>query len=118
MHNEGSSKVKPANRENDQAKKQEAKAREEELRHNILSSVLSQEARARLSTLGAAKPERARMVENIIIQNVQRGGIRGKVDEAALKDLLEKVNETKRETKISYERRRVFDDSDDDIDSD
>lgn len=97
--------------------KQQAQEREAEMRNNILSAVLTQEARARLATLNAAKPERARMVENIIIQNARTGAIRGKVDEESLKGLLERVNDqTKRETKVSYERRRVFDDDDDDDD--
>lgn len=97
-----------------QQQQQQQKEREAEMRNNILSAVLTQEARARLATLGAAKPERAHMVENIIIQNTRMGAIRGKVDEEALKGLLEKVNDqTKRETKVSYERHRVFDDDDD-----
>lgn len=94
--------------------RQEQQAKEAEMRNNILSAVLTQEARARLATLGAAKPDRAKMVENIIIQNTRMGAIRGKVDENSLKGLLEKVNDqTKRETKVQFERRRVFDDSDD-----
>jgi len=98
----------------DDKQNQEKKEKEAEMRNNILSVVLTQEARARLSTLGAAKPDRARMVEDIIIQNTRMGGIRGKVDENSLKDLLEKVNtQTKRETKVRYERRRIFDDDDD-----
>lgn len=99
---------------NKQKQQQEAKEREADMRNNILSAVLTQEARARLATLAAAKPDRAKMVENIIIQNTRMGGIRGKVDENSLKELLERVNDqTKRETKVSYERRRVFDDDDD-----
>jgi len=101
-----------------QQQQQQAKEREAEMRNNILSTVLTQEARGRLSTLGAAKPDRARMVEDIIIQNTRMGAIRGKVDEESLKGLLEKVNDQKkREPKVSYERRRVFDyDDDDDFD--
>lgn len=102
--------------DNDKRKRQQdqAKEREAEMRNNILSTVLTQEARGRLATLAAAKPDRAKMVENIIIQNTRMGSIRGKVDEEALKGLLEQVNnQTKRETKVSYERRRVFDDDDD-----
>ena len=100
---------------------QEAKAREAEMRNSILSTVLTQEARARLATLGAAKPDRARMVEDIIISNTRMGAIRGKVDEDKLKELLERVNSQapKRETRVQYERRRVFDDDDDeDLDED
>lgn len=101
-----------------QQQQQQAKEREEEMRNSMLSAVLTQEARARLATLAAAKPDRARMVEDIIIQNTRMGGIRGKVDENSLKDLLERVTQTKRETKVSYERRRVFDDDSDDLDDD
>lgn len=100
---------------NDKQRQQQQQQREKEaeMRNNILSTVLTQEARARLATLGAAKPDRAKMVENIIIQNTRMGAIRGKVDEEALKGLLESVQDsTKRETKVSYDRRRVFDDSD------
>lgn len=96
-------------------KQKQAKEREAEMRNNILSQVLTQEARARLATINAAKPDKAHMIENIIIQNARMGAIRGKVDEENLKGLLEKVNsQTKRETKVNYERRRVFDDSDED----
>lgn len=104
---------KPSGEQTDKQKQQQ-EAKEADMRNNLLSAVLTQEARARLATLGAAKPERARMVENLIVQNARMGGIRGKVDEDSLKQLLEKVNDqTKREPKVSYERRRVFDDSDD-----
>lgn len=100
-----------------QQQQQQAKEKEDEMRNNILSAVLTQEARARLATIAAAKPDRAKMVEDIIIQHTKMGMIRGKVDENSLKDLLEKVtSQTKRETKVSYERRRVFDDSDDEDD--
>lgn len=96
---------------------EQAREREADMRNSILSTVLTQEARGRLATLAAAKPDRAKMVENIIIQNTRMGAIRGKVDEEALKGLLEQVNnQTKRETKVSYERRRVFDDDDDEED--
>ena len=94
-------------------KKQQAKEKEAEMRNNFLS-VLTQGARARLATIAIAKPDRAKMVEDIIIQHVKMGMIRQKVDEDHLKDLLEKVNnQTRRGPKVSYERRRVFDDDDD-----
>lgn len=97
-----------------ESQKQQAREREAEMRNNILSTVLTQEARARLSNIAIAKPKRAEMVENIIIQHTRMGMIKGKVDENSLKDLLERVtSQTKRETKVSYERRRVFDDDDD-----
>ena len=98
-----------------QKRKEQQKEQEDEMRNSILSHYLTQEARGRLSTIAVAKPERARMVENIIIQNARMGAIRGKVEEDHLKELLGKVTEqTQRETKVSYERRKVFDDSDED----
>lgn len=113
---QGQNPAGDTNGQNDK-QRQQAQEKEAEMRNNILSAVLTQEARARLATLNAAKPERARMVENIIIQNARTGAIRGKVDEDTLKGLLGRVNEqTKRETKVSYERRRVFDDDDDEDD--
>lgn len=113
---QGQNPAGDTNGQNDK-QRQQAQEKEAEMRNNILSAVLTQEARARLATLNAAKPERARMVENIIIQNARTGAIRGKVDEDTLKGLLERVNDqTRRETKVSYERRRVFDDDDDEDD--
>jgi programmed cell death protein 5 len=110
---DGDASTGQANDKQRQQQQQQQKEREAEMRNNILSTVLTQEARARLATLGVAKPDRATMVENIIIQNTRMGAIRGKVDEEALKSLLERVQDsTKRETKVSYDRRRVFDDSD------
>ncbi|CAG2162111.1 unnamed protein product [Oppiella nova] len=91
-------------------------AKEEEFRNNILSQVLDQSARARLSTLSVAKPEKAKMVENLLIQNTRMGLIRNKVlCEDDLIGLLEKVSEqTARKTTVKYDRRRTaLDDSDD-----
>ncbi|KAG9508640.1 Eukaryotic initiation factor 4A-III, partial [Fragariocoptes setiger] len=70
-----------ANAGDAEEKQRQAKEREAEMRNGILSQVLTQEARARLATIATAKPDRARLIENIIIQNVQMGIIRGKVDE-------------------------------------
>lgn len=103
--------------EQKQQQQEQAKEKEAEMRNNILSAVLTQEARARLATIAVARPDRAKMTEDIIIQHTRMGMIRGKVDEDSLKDLLDKVtSQTKRETKVSYERRRVFEDSDEDED--
>lgn len=103
--------------EQKQLQQEQAKEKEAEMRNNILSAVLTQEARARLATIAVARPDRAKMTEDIIIQHTRMGMIRGKVDEDSLKDLLDKVtSQTKRETKVSYERRRVFEDSDEDED--
>ncbi|XP_054164475.1 programmed cell death protein 5-like [Oppia nitens] len=93
----------------------ERQAKEEEFRNNILSQVLDQSARARLSTLSVAKPEKAKMVENLLIQNTRMGVIRSKLSEDDLIGLLEKVSEqTSKKTTVKFDRRRTaLDDSDD-----
>ncbi|CAG2107859.1 unnamed protein product [Medioppia subpectinata] len=57
------------------------------------------------------------MVENLLIQNVRMGAIRGRLSEDDLKGLLERVSEqTSRKTTVNYDRRRTAldDDSDED----
>lgn len=95
-----------------QEQMRERQAKEAEMRNNILSSVLTQDARARLANIAIAKPDRSTMIENIIIQNARMGALRGKVDEENLKNLLHQVTDkTKKETKVTYQRR--YDDDDD-----
>ncbi|CAH2324230.1 programmed cell death 5 [Pelobates cultripes] len=59
--------------------RQEAKQREDDMRNNILAQVLSQEARARLNNLALVKPEKAKAVENYLIQMARYGQLGGKV---------------------------------------
>jgi programmed cell death protein 5 len=68
-----------------------------------------------VNTLKAVKPEKARMVEDILINNARMGRLQGRLSEADLKDILERVNEqTKKETKVTI-TRRAFDDDDEDF---
>ncbi|WAR13362.1 PDCD5-like protein [Mya arenaria] len=92
-------------------KDQEEKARQmEEMKHGILSQVLDQSARTRL-----AKPEKAKMIEGMLIQMARSGQIQGKIDETQLKGLLAQVNErTKKTTTVKFDRRRAALDSDSD----
>uniref|UniRef100_A0A8D0L991 Programmed cell death protein 5 n=1 Tax=Sphenodon punctatus TaxID=8508 RepID=A0A8D0L991_SPHPU len=57
----------------------EAKQRETEMRNNILAQVLDQAARARLSNLALVKPEKAKAVENYLIQMARFGQLGGKL---------------------------------------
>lgn len=62
-----------------------------------------------VSTLEAAKPEKAKMVENIIIQNVRMGSIQGKIDDEQFKGLLSRVSEqTTRQTKVKVTLYRIY----------
>ena len=85
-----------------------------------MQQVLDNDARVRLANIAAVKPEKAEQLENIIIGNMQRGAVTGKITESQLIDLLnqfaEKTGEDQ-ETKVEFKRRAAFD-SDDDIDID
>ncbi|CAF0847612.1 unnamed protein product [Didymodactylos carnosus] len=59
---------------------EEQRQKQEEMRNTMLSSLLTQEARARLNTIAVAKPDKARMVEDILLQNARRGAFGGKLN--------------------------------------
>lgn len=56
---------------------EEQRQKQEEMRNAMLTSLLTQEARARLNTIALTKPEKGRMVEDILIQNARRGAFGG-----------------------------------------
>ena len=62
-----------------------------EQRSAMMQQVLDKDARVRLATIAAVKPEKAEQLENIIIGNLQKGAIQGKVSESQLIDLLQQL---------------------------
>ena len=95
------------------AEEQEERQRQmNDMKNSILSQVLDQSARARLNTISLAKPEKAKMVEGMLIQMAQSGQIQNKLGEAQLKGLLEKVSGRQKTTTVKF-KRRGLDDSDD-----
>ncbi|XP_003706891.1 programmed cell death 5 [Megachile rotundata] len=108
------SQHKPGNVENKQAM-EEKMQQMEEMRNSILTQVLNQSARARLNTLCLGKPEKGKMVEDMILNMAQRGQLPGKLGEKELINLLESINQqTKQKTVVKFDRRRAALDSDDD----
>ncbi|XP_043287814.1 programmed cell death protein 5 [Venturia canescens] len=88
----------------------------EEFRHSILAQVLDQSARARLNTLSLGRPEKAKMVEEMLVSMAQRGQLPGRLGEEELIRLLESVNQqTRKTTTVKFDRRRAALDSDDDL---
>ncbi|XP_032665145.1 programmed cell death protein 5 [Odontomachus brunneus] len=88
----------------------------EDMRNSILTQVLDQSARARLNTLCLGKPEKGKMVEEMLVNMAQRGQIAGKLGEKELISLLESVSQqTQRKTTVKFDRRRAALDSDDDM---
>ena len=62
---------------NDRNSAEDQRQKQEDMRNTMLSSLLTQEARARLNTISLTKPEKGRMVEDILIQNARRGAFGG-----------------------------------------
>ncbi|XP_029946395.1 programmed cell death protein 5 [Salarias fasciatus] len=94
---------------------EEAKQREDEMRNSILAQVLDQQARGRLSNLALVKPEKAKAVENYLIQMAQFGKLGGKISESGLIEILEKVSQqTEKKTTVTFNRRRVMESDDED----
>ncbi|XP_032892332.1 programmed cell death protein 5 [Amblyraja radiata] len=99
----------------DQQQQQESKQRETEMRNTILAQVLDQSARARLSNLALVKPEKAKSVENYLIQMAKIGQLGGKITESGLIEILEKVNQQLgKRTMVKFNRRKVMDSDEED----
>ena len=83
-----------------------------------MQQILSDEARIRLGNIAAVKPDKAERLENIILQNAQRGGFSGKVSEAQLIDLLEQVSGTETAAASTVERKAHRFDAEEELDLD
>lgn len=94
---------------------QEKVQREKEMKNMMLGQILDQGARARLNSIALVKPEKAVMVENMLIQMARSGQIGGKLSEEGLVGLLGKVNQQiDSSKKVTITRRRYAMDSDSD----
>jgi len=101
-----------------QSKQQEKLEQQTQMKNSMLSQLLDQNARARLNTLKISKPEKAEMVESMIIQMAQQGRIGGKLDDTQLVSLLETITQQmpRSTSKVNFDRRRAVLDSDDEDD--
>ncbi|MEM2855915.1 MAG: DNA-binding protein [Candidatus Nitrosocaldaceae archaeon] len=81
------------------------KVRETELqmlKERMLRTLLSLEARQRLSNIKMVKPELARTVEDYIIAMASQGRIKGELSDEDLKKILIALQKPKRDFRISY----------------
>uniref|UniRef100_A0A182PVV3 Programmed cell death protein 5 n=1 Tax=Anopheles epiroticus TaxID=199890 RepID=A0A182PVV3_9DIPT len=97
---------------------QEQRQAQEEMKNAMLVQLLDQDARARLNTLKLSKPEKAQMVEGMIIRMAQTRQIGDKLDDASLVKLLESLNQQmpRSNSTVKFDRRRAALDSDEDDD--
>ncbi|KAG6911444.1 hypothetical protein DXG01_014518 [Tephrocybe rancida] len=95
---------------------EEAKrAQDEQMRRDLMSTVLDPAARERLSRIALVSPERSKQIEGILLRMAQSGQLRGRVSENQLIELLEQMEEaqgkgTTKKSTIVYQRRKDLDD--------
>lgn len=74
----------------------------EEAKQSILKSILTPEARERLTTVKMARPQLVEQVEMQLIALAQSGQLRTKIDDAKLKAMLQQLQSRKRDTTIKH----------------
>ncbi|KAF6773788.1 hypothetical protein AHF37_07548 [Paragonimus kellicotti] len=101
--------------EDEEKQKQTAVERQKDMRASILAQILDQDSRARLNTIALTKPEKAQMVENMLINMAQTGRVRSKLNEDQFKQILTQLSSNAPKTiTVKFDRRRAAIDSDDD----
>ncbi|KAF9653851.1 DNA-binding TFAR19-like protein [Thelephora ganbajun] len=88
-------------------------ANEEQMRRDLLATVLDAGARERLARISLVSPERSKQIETILLRMAQTGQLRGKVTETQLIDLLEQAEEAHNKNakgSIVFQRRKDLDD--------
>jgi len=91
------------------------KEQEEQMRRDLLSTVLDTAARERLSRISLVSPERSKQIETILLRMAQSGQLRGRVSEEQLIDLLNQMEGAQgkpgvKKSTIVYHRRKGLDD--------
>ncbi|KIK63539.1 hypothetical protein GYMLUDRAFT_123703, partial [Collybiopsis luxurians FD-317 M1] len=91
------------------------RAQEEQLRRDMMATVLDNGARERLSRISLVSPERSKQIEMILLRMAQSGQLKGRVSENQLIELLDQMesaqgqSQSKKST-IVFQRRKDFDD--------
>ncbi|TFK46001.1 DNA-binding TFAR19-related protein [Heliocybe sulcata] len=97
------------------------KAAEEQMRRDLLATVLDSGARERLARIALVSEQRSRQVEAVLLRMAQTGQLRGRVTEEQLIDLLDQMEDAQSKSSgasgaIKFQRRKaVLDDDDFDV---
>ncbi|KAF9456452.1 PDCD5-related protein [Collybia nuda] len=91
------------------------RVQEEQMKRDLMATVLDTAARERLSRIALVSPNRSKQIEGILVKMVQSGQLRGRVTENQLIELLEQMEEAQgksatRKSNIVYQRRKDLDD--------
>ncbi|KIM49233.1 hypothetical protein M413DRAFT_60631 [Hebeloma cylindrosporum] len=103
-----------------QSKDDDAKLQQEEqMRRELLATILDTAARERLSRISLVSLERSKQIEMILVRMAQSGQLKGRVSEEQLIDLLNQASNpmegadgksAPKKTTIVYHRRKGMDD--------
>lgn len=91
---------------------------QENMTITILNRILTNEARERLSRVKIVRPDRAQAVENYIIKLYSMGQIHQKLGEKDIVQILDGLSrdsQQKQQTKITFNRKNIADEDDDDF---
>ncbi len=83
-----------------QSPQEKEAAEKKAIRENVLRMALTSEARQRLANVKMVKPELASSIEEYVIQLASSGRLKRAVDDEQLKQMLQALQEKKREIKI------------------
>lgn len=94
------------------------RAAEEQMRRDLLATVLDTAARERLARIALVSPQRSQQIEAILLRMAQSGQLRGRVSEDQLIELLEQAEEAQskgapKKGAIVFQRRKGGIDDDD-----
>ncbi|MHA2202586.1 MAG: DNA-binding protein [Candidatus Hodarchaeales archaeon] len=101
-------KKRLAEMQNEQVSQQQLEEQRRQIenqRQAILKGILTNEARERLANIKLAKPEYAMTLENQLIQLAQTRRVTDKITDDQLRQLLQQLTKTQRESKITFKRR-------------
>lgn len=73
------------------AQQQEKAAQEKQMRDDLLTKMVSPEARERLANIMLVKPDKGKQLEDMIINMGRQGRLQQQLDDKGLKGMLEQV---------------------------
>lgn len=91
------------------------RVQEEQMRRDVMATVLETAARERLSRIALVSPERAKKIEGILLRMAQSSQLKGRVSEEQLIGFLDQMEDSSSKTSakkstIVFQRRKGLDD--------
>ena len=88
------------------------------MREELLQKLLTVDAKERLNRIKVVKPDRARQLEDMVINMGRKGQLQSALDDKQLKNMLESISGGGEPEKRKVVIARRMDDSDSDVDLD